>query len=263
MIKVPNSVAHGLLYLNVLWIGSLVDLLKQHKLWNHCCFLDRYARMSYALQKVGRPILYSICEWGEENPAKWASSFGNAWRTTGDIKDNWDSIQAIADESNIWGRFAGPGRWNDPDMLEVGNGGMSLEEYRSHLSIWALMKAPLLIGCDIRSASRETLQILGNKEVIDVNQDPLGVQGRKLRSRAGLEVWAGPLSKRRIVVVLWNRSWSRAPITVGWREVGLAPFNPAIVRDLWAHSIVSKSMRFRLTAFVAPRACKMYVLTPI
>ncbi|GMY37286.1 alpha-galactosidase-like isoform X2 [Fagus crenata] len=186
--------------------------------------LDRYARMSYALQKVGRPILYAICEWGQEDPAKWASRYGNAWRATGDIKDNWESITNIADENNIWGRYAGPGRWNDPDMLEVGNGGMSLEEYRSHFSIWAI--APLLIGCDIRSASRETLRILVNKEVIDVNQDPLGVQARKIRSKGGLEVWAGPLSMRRVVIVLWNRSQSRAPITVGWREVGLSPTNP-------------------------------------
>ncbi|KAJ4703422.1 Alpha-galactosidase [Melia azedarach] len=224
---------------------------------------ERYAKMSYALLKAGRPILYSICEWGEENPAKWASRYGNAWRTTGDIKDTWESITSIADQNNIWGRYAGPGRWNDPDMLEVGNGGMSLEEYRSHFSIWALMKAPLLIGCDIRSASRESLKILRNKEVIDVNQDPLGVQGRKLRSKAGLEIWAGPMTKRRVVVVLWNRSDSRALISVGWREIGLPSSTPVIVRDLWMHSFVSMNKRYGLTANVAPHACKMYILTPI
>ncbi|RWR84481.1 alpha-galactosidase-like protein [Cinnamomum micranthum f. kanehirae] len=223
---------------------------------------DRYPRMSYALLKVGRPILYSICEWGEQNPAKWAGRFGNSWRTTGDIEDKWESITSIADKNNVWGRFAGPGRWNDPDMLEVGNGGMNIEEYRSHFSIWALMKSPLLIGCDIPHASRETLAILGNKEVIDVNQDRLGAQGRKIRSYVGLEVWAGPLSRRRVAIVLWNRSGSRAPITVGWREIGLSPYSPVIVRDLWAHAFVSKSLRFRLTAVVDPHACKMYVLTP-
>ncbi|KAF2303379.1 hypothetical protein GH714_017650 [Hevea brasiliensis] len=223
---------------------------------------DRYAKMSYALHKVGKPILYSICEWGEEYPAKWAGQYGNAWRTTGDIKDTWESVTSIADENNRWGRYAGPGRWNDPDMLEVGNGEMTLEEYRSHFSIWALMKAPLLIGCDVRSASRQTLRILGNKEVIDVNQDPLGVQGRKIRSKAGLEIWAGPLSRKRVVVVLLNRSGSRAPISVGWREVGLSPYSPVIVRDLWARSFVSMSKRYGLTAYVAPHACKIYILTP-
>ncbi|PQQ02262.1 hypothetical protein Pyn_00481 [Prunus yedoensis var. nudiflora] len=199
---------------------------------------------------------------GQENPAKWAGLYGNAWRTTGDINDTWESITSIADQNNIWGRYAGPGKWNDPDMLEVGNGGMSLEEYRSHFSIWAVMKAPLLIGCDVRSASKETLQILGNKEVINVNQDPMGVQGRKLRSKDGLEVWAGPLSRKRVVVVLWNRGRSVAPISVTWTDVGLSPYKPVVVRDLWEHSFVSRNKRFRLTANVAPRGCKMYVLSP-
>ncbi|XP_044495344.1 alpha-galactosidase-like isoform X2 [Mangifera indica] len=224
---------------------------------------ERYAKMSYALRRAGRPILYSVCEWGEDNPAIWAGVYGNTWRTTGDIADKWERIISIADENNVWGRYAGPGRWNDPDMLEVGNGGMSLEEYRSHFSIWALMKAPLLIGCDIQTASRETLRILRNKEVIDVNQDSMGAQGRKIRSYAGLEIWAGPLSKRRVVVVLWNRSNSQAPISVSWRETGLSPSAHVIVRDLWEHSFISMKKSGGLTANVAPHACKMYILTPV
>ncbi|KAM1593064.1 hypothetical protein FF1_036793 [Malus domestica] len=222
----------------------------------------RYPIMSSALLKTGRPILYSICEWGQEDPATWAGQYGNAWRTTGDIEDTWESITSIADQNNIWATYAGPGKWNDPDMLEVGNGGMSVEEYQSHFSIWAVMKAPLLIGCDIPSASKEALQILGNKEVIDVNQDSLGVQARKLRSRDDLEVWAGPLSSNRVVVVLWNRGGSLAPITVTWREIGLSPNTSVIVRDLWTHSFVSKNMHTSLTANVAPHGCNMYVLTP-
>ncbi|KAF8031234.1 hypothetical protein BT93_D0440 [Corymbia citriodora subsp. variegata] len=225
---------------------------------------QRFLRMSYALQRAKRPILYSICEWYTGFNTRWERRIRQnglvSLATLGerrDIKDRWDSVTSIADINNIWGRFAGPGRWNDPDMLEVGNGGMTLEEYRSHFSIWAVMKAPLLIGCDIRSASRETLAILRNKEVIDVNQDPLGVQARKLRSKAGLEVWAGPLSRRRLVIVLWNRSRVGAPIMVGWREIGLSPSQAVLVRDVWKHSFVSKSMRFHLTALVAPHACKM------
>ncbi|KAM1245581.1 hypothetical protein ACFX2I_036745 [Malus domestica] len=216
----------------------------------------RYPVMSSALLKTGRPIL------GQEDPATWAGQYGNAWRTTGDIEDTWESITSIADQNNIWATYAGPGKWNDPDMLEVGNGGMSVEEYQSHFSIWAVMKAPLLIGCDIPSASKEALQILGNKEVIDVNQDSLGVQARKLRSRDDLEVWAGPLSSNRVVVVLWNRGGSLAPITVTWREIGLSPNTSVIVRDLWTHSFVSKNMHTSLTANVAPHGCNMYVLTP-
>ncbi|XP_062096519.1 alpha-galactosidase-like [Humulus lupulus] len=240
-----------------------VDYLKYDNCYNDGSKpQDRYARMSYALSKAGRPILYSLCEWGQENPATWAGRYGNAWRTTGDIKDTWESITSIADQNNVWGRYAEPGRWNDPDMLEVGNGGMNVEEYRSHFSIWAAMKAPLLIGCDVRSLSKETLGILGNKEVISVNQDPLGVQARKIRSITGLEVWAGPLSRKRVVVVFWNRGSSMAAISVGWREIGLSTFTPVVVRDLWAHSFVSRNIRSRLTSYVAPHGCKMYTLAP-
>ncbi|CAN1327097.1 Alpha-galactosidase 2 [Linum perenne] len=223
----------------------------------------RYAKMSSALLKVRRPILYSICEWGQEDPAKWAGRYGNAWRTTGDINDTWASMTSNADQNNIWGRFAGPGRWNDPDMLEVGNGGMSLEEYRSHFSIWSLMKAPLLIGCDVRTASKGTLSILGNKEVIEVNQDPLGVQGRKIRSKAGLEIWAGPLSRKRSVVVLWNKSKSKATISVRWREIGISPETLLTVRDLWAHRFVAMGKKYGLASRVAPHACKMFILSPV
>ncbi|KAG4178146.1 hypothetical protein ERO13_A10G023150v2 [Gossypium hirsutum] len=140
---------------------------------------------------------------------------------------------------------------------------MNIEEYRSHFSIWALMKAPLLIGCDVRSASKETLTILGNKEVIDVNQDSLGVQGRKIRSNGGLEVWAGPLSGKRVVVVLWNRSQARAIISVKWREIGLSPSTLVAVRDLWKHSFVSMNKRYRMGAYVAGHACKMYIMIPV
>ncbi|OMO65116.1 Glycoside hydrolase, clan GH-D [Corchorus olitorius] len=223
----------------------------------------RYETMSRALKKAGRPILFSLCEWGQEDPATWAGAYGHIWRTTGDINDTFPSITSIADSNNVWARYAGPGRWNDPDMLEVGNGGMSYEEYKSHFSIWALMKAPLLIGCDVASASKETLSILGNIEVIAVNQDPLGVQGRKIRFKGGLEIWAGPLSRGRLVVVLWNRSHSRKPISFGWREIGLHPLRPCLVRDLWKHKFVAFRRRFRMTAIVGPHACKMYVLIPV
>ncbi|KAG4199678.1 hypothetical protein ERO13_A05G162600v2 [Gossypium hirsutum] len=224
---------------------------------------ESYTAMGHALQKIKRPIHFSLCEWGQEDPAKWAGAYGHSWRTTGDINDTFASVTWIADLNNRWGRYAGPGRWNDPDMLEVGSGGMTMDEYRSHFSIWSLMKAPLLIGCDLRSVSNRTLRILGNKEVIEVNQDSLGVQGRKLRSKDGLGVWAGPLSDNRVVVVLWNRSELRALITAVWRDFGLSPNTPAIVRDFWKHKYVSMNERDRLTASVAPHACKMYVLTPL
>ncbi|ONM18899.1 Alpha-galactosidase 3 [Zea mays] len=140
----------------------------------------KYPPMRDALNSTGHQIFYSLCEWGQYDPALWAGKVGNSWRTTDDITDTWKSMTDIADKNNKWASYAGPGGWNDPDMLEVDNGGMTLAEYRSHFSIWALMKAPLLIGCDVRNMTSETMEILSNKEVIQVNKDPLGVQGRKI-----------------------------------------------------------------------------------
>ncbi|XP_074287592.1 alpha-galactosidase-like [Silene latifolia] len=165
----------------------------------------RYPIMSNALKKSGREIFFSICEWGEEDPATWGRAVGNSWRTTTDIQDNWSRMVTIADENDKWHLYAGRGGWNDPDMLEVGNGGMTQAEYRSHFSIWALAKAPLLIGCDLRSIDKVTLDMLSNSEVISVNQDELGVQGRKIIKKGDLEVWGGPLSESRVVVLFWNK----------------------------------------------------------
>jgi len=141
---------------------------------------ERYPIMRDALNKSGRLIFYSMCEWGVDDPAKWAKDVGNSWRTTGDISDSWSSMIGIIDKNNEWADFAGPGGWNDPDMLEVGNGGMTYDEYRTHFSLWALAKAPLLVGCDVTKRDPETFEILLNSEVIAVNQDKLGVQGRKV-----------------------------------------------------------------------------------
>ncbi|CAK7326657.1 unnamed protein product [Dovyalis caffra] len=175
-------------------------------------------------------------ERGQDNPATWAAGIGNSWRTTGDIKDTWDSVTSRADQNDEWASYAGPGGWNDldPDMLEVGNGGMSTEEYRSRFSIWALIKAPLVLGCDIRSMDNDASELLSNKEVIAVNQDKLGVQGKKVKKTGDLEVWAGPLSEKRIAVVLWNRGLSKASITANFKDIGLRSSAVINARDLWA-----------------------------
>ncbi|XP_077231051.1 alpha-galactosidase-like [Tasmannia lanceolata] len=222
---------------------------------------ERYAKMSKALLNSGRSIFFSLCEWGMDDPATWAPAIGNSWRTTGDIADNWGRMIGRADENDRWASYSGPGGWNDPDMLEVGNGGMSTEEYRSHFSIWALVKAPLLIGCDIRSIDTVNLGLLNNQEVIAVNQDALGVQGKKVKKDGDLEVWAGPLSHGRVAVVLLNRGSSQATITANWSEVGLQQSTVVDVRDLWKHSTTS-SVRGHVTATMDSHACKMYVLTP-
>ncbi|KAG0543077.1 hypothetical protein BDA96_02G158400 [Sorghum bicolor] len=221
----------------------------------------RYDAMSKALLNSGRNIFFSLCEWGVNDPATWAGGIGNSWRTTGDIKDTWAKMTAIADKNNKWASYAGPGGWNDPDMLEVGNGGMTTEEYRSHFSIWALMKAPLLIGCDIRSMSNETKEILSNRNVIAVNQDGLGVQGHKVQQDGDQEVWAGPLTGGRFAVVLWNRGSAQASITASWSSIGLNASTVADAHDLWIDDIIS-AVQGELEETVDSHACKMYVLTP-
>ncbi|KAJ6831627.1 alpha-galactosidase 3 [Iris pallida] len=225
----------------------------------------RYPPMRDALNSTGHTIFYSICEWGVDNPALWAGKVGNSWRTTDDINDTWVSMTTIADLNDKWASYAGPGGWNDPDMLEVGNGGMTYLEYKSHFSIWALMKAPLLIGCDIRNMTAETFEILSNKEVIAVNQDPLGVQGRKVTSaeeNGCSQVWAGPLSGGRLVVNLWNRCSKPVTVAAKWEVLGLDASTSVSVRDLWKHKNIAENVAGTLESQVDAHDCKMYIITP-
>ncbi|KAB2063061.1 hypothetical protein ES319_A10G191800v1 [Gossypium barbadense] len=225
----------------------------------------RYPPMRDALNATGRTIFYSICEWGVEDPALWARGVGNSWRTTDDINDTWASMTTIADINDKWASHAGPGGWNDPDMLEVGNGGMTYQEYRAHFSIWALMKAPLLIGCDVRNMTAETLEILSNKEVISVNQDSLGVQGRKVYVSGEancLQVWAGPLSGNRLVVAFWNRCSKAATITARWDVLGLESSTHVSIRDLWQHKEVKENAVASFGAKVDSHDCHVYIFTP-
>ncbi|PON41249.1 Glycoside hydrolase [Parasponia andersonii] len=239
-----------------------VDYLKYDNCYNTGTSpKERYPVMSQALLNSGRPIYYSLCEWGQDDPATWAPKIGNSWRTTGDISDNWESMTTRADENDKWASFAAPGGWNDPDMLEVGNGGMTVEEYRAHFSIWALIKAPLLIGCDIRALENVTLGLLSNMDVIAVNQDKLGVQGKKVRKDGDLEIWAGPLSNNKTVAVLWNRGASNAIVTAYWSDIGLNTTTVVTSHDLWTHSI-QPEVKEKISANLESHACKMYVLTP-
>ncbi|CAH9139691.1 unnamed protein product [Cuscuta epithymum] len=249
-----------------LWASWGVDYLK----YDNCFNLGiepqkRYPVMRDALNASGHSVFYALCEWGVDDPALWGRAVGNSWRTTDDINDTWASMTTIADINNKWAAYAGPGGWNDPDMLEVGNGGMNYDEYRAHFSIWALMKAPLIIGCDIRNMTAETFEILSNSEVISVNQDPLGVQGKKV-SVSGAdgcqEVWAGPLSGNRFVVALWNRCSEEATITAQWDAIGLQSTATVSVRDLWKHEVVSENTERSFSAQVKPHGSELYIFTP-
>jgi alpha-galactosidase len=207
--------------------------------WCHADSLDaptHYARFRDAFAATGRPMVLSLCEWGRNRPWEWARSIGQLWRTTADIADRWESVLWILHANERLHEAAGPGHWNDPDMLEVGNGGMSLEEYRAHFSLWAMMAAPLMAGNDLRTMTDDERDILTNPEVIAVNQDPLGVQGRVVLDRGyGLQVWAKPLADGAVAVTLFNQRHEAYEGYVRWADVGLAP-GPARVRDLWTHA---------------------------
>ncbi|XP_065018720.1 alpha-galactosidase 1-like isoform X1 [Musa acuminata AAA Group] len=229
--------------------------------------MKRYPEMTRALMRTGRPIFVSLCEWGDMHPALWADKLGNSWRTTFDINDSWESMVSRADQNEVYAKHARPGGWNDPDMLEVGNGGMSNDEYIVHFSLWAASKAPLIIGCDVRSMTKETLAILGNDEVIAVNQGRdmrrVRCQAKKVRMYGDSEVWAGPLSGYRTVVVLLNRSPEFRTITAQWDDIGLPPNTVVEVKDLWKHATLEKRFVNELTADVHHHACKMFLLTPL
>ena len=187
-----------------------------------------YTTMRDALHATGRPIVLSLCEWGENKPWEWAKNIGHLWRTTGDITACWDceenhgtwsrwGILRIIDKEKPLRNYAGPGHWNDPDMLEVGNG-MSAAEDRAHFSMWAMLAAPLMSGNDVRKMSAETRQILINKDVIAVDQDPLGVPAFPAVSENGIEIWARPLSNENWAICFLNRSDLPKTIDFDWKN---------------------------------------------
>jgi alpha-galactosidase len=192
-----------------------------------------YPTMRDALRATGRPILFSMCEWGKNQPWTWARGVAHIWRTTGDIQDRWESFMRLLDQQVGLEKYAASGGWNDPDMLEVGNGGMSAAEYRAHFGLWCLLSAPLMAGNDIRSMTPEIRDILTNTEVIAIDQDPLQ-QGRRIRKNGDLEVWTKKLNGDAHAIVLLNRGRTPATLAVAWVELGL-PFDAELkVRDLWA-----------------------------
>jgi alpha-galactosidase len=197
-----------------------------------------YPTMRDALRATGRPMVFSLCEWGRSSPWTWARGVGHLWRTTGDIQDCWGcggSFVRILDRQAGLEKYAGPGGWNDPDMLEVGNGGMTTAEYRAHFSFWSLLAAPLMAGNDVRAMSDDTREILTNRDVIAIDQDPLGEQGRRVRDDGDLEVWARRLADGGHAVILFNRGTTEASMAVSWVEIGLPYDAEPAVRDLWAH----------------------------
>jgi alpha-galactosidase len=228
-----------------------------------------YTRMSDALQKSGRPIVFSLCEWGSTKPWLWAKDIGNLWRSTGDIQDCWEckkewgglGFVQIVDLMAGLESYAGPGHWNDPDMLEVGNGGMTDAEYRAHFSLWAILAAPLMAGNDIAKMSDATKAILLNKEVIAIDQDPAGKEGQRIRKDGDFEVWAKQLHDGSRAVALLNRSSAAKDISVAWTEIGYPDFLSASVRDLWLKKDLGK-MKGSFSASVPSHAVVLVTIKP-
>jgi alpha-galactosidase len=252
-----------------------VDYLK----FDWCSTSTQDARSSYELMRAaldasGRPIVFSICEWGTAKPWLWAKGVGNLWRTTGDIQDRWEGkkewgpgiccnygMLAILDEQVGIGSYAGPGHWNDPDMLEVGNGGMTTTEYRAHFSLWAILAAPLIAGNDLRDMKPEIREILTQKEVIAVDQDPAGIEGHRARKDGDAEVWAKPLQDGSRAVILLNRGTSDKEITVSWEDLQYPAHLSAKVRDLWLGKDLGER-KGTFSAIVAPHSVVMVTVKP-
>lgn len=193
---------------------------------------DAYTKMHNAIVKTGRPMVLSMCQYGWGAVWRWGASVGgNLWRTTGDIQDKYASMANIGFGQAGLSRFAGPGHWNDPDMLEVGNGGMNREEYRTHMSLWAMLAAPLLAGNDLAKMTPETLSILTNKDVIAIDQDGLGRQGDRVATEGPLEVWARPLANGDRAVAIFNREGRAMSYKADLKLAGVK--SQAHLRDLW------------------------------
>ena len=249
-----------------------VDYLK----YDWCFTGDRnakeaYALMADALRSTGRDIVLSICEWGTAKPWEWAKNIGNLWRTTGDIWDSFDKedaahdwahpVMSIVDMNEPLWPHAGPGHWNDPDMLEVGNGGMTTAEYRSHFSLWAMMAAPLMAGNDVANMDEATRAILLNKEVIAIDQDKAGIQGRRVAKDGDREIWVKPLADGGRALLLFNRGSQPLRLRATSAQVGIAATSGAKIRDLWAHKDIGR-WSGAIEAIVEPHGVAMYRIVP-
>ena len=240
--------------------------------------IARYKAMGDALKATGRPIVYSICEWGPRSPWLWGKEVGgHLWRISYDVGDKWDEprnehsqigILTAIDAMSDLERFVVPGGWNDPDMLVIGlrnsgyikGGGCTDVEYRTQMSMWCMFSAPLMIGCDLNHMSDETKTILLNKDIIAVDQDPLGKQAFRVMRKDGLEAWKKPLSGNRVAIAFLNRNSTTGTVTSGYEALELDPEIKYNVYDVWKHENV-KQPEGVITAKLQPHECQVFVLS--
>lgn len=211
---------------------------------------EAYRKMSQAIAATGRPMVFSMCEWGDNKPWAWAEPLANLWRTTGDSKDCWDCGREtmnklggyprgwvlILDAQPPLAAYAGPGHWNDPDLLQIGHPGLTIEESRAQFSLWAILAAPLIATNDLRSMPPEIREILANQEVVAVDQDSAGKEGTRVRISGKGEIWMRPLADGSRAVVLFNRSRSPLTVRLRWTDIGRKQTDELPLRDLWKHA---------------------------
>lgn len=269
-----------------LWAAWGFDFLK----YDYCnapneqaAAIERYTRMGEALRKTGREFLLSLCEWGDRAPHLWGRSVGgHMWRVSGDVFDSWVNIWVQLPTHGYYGvgidvsldiaadlaDYGGPGGWNDLDMLVVGlkgkghvaGGGLSFLEYQTHMSLWCMACSPLMIGCDVRTMDKETAALLTNREVLAVNQDPLGKPARRVRQAGGCDIWRKPLADGAVAVALINRGSSGADVALQASDIGLLD-TPKLVRNLWAQQDQAEFTE-QLTRRVQPHETLLFKVTP-
>lgn len=262
------------------WAAWGIDYLK----YDWCFTATRDAREAYttmrdALYAAGRPVVFSICEWGRSKPWEWAAEVGHLWRTTGDIYDSYDGYKmwemgwkrildlqsSLVDDwgPNGIGKFAAPGHWNDPDMMEVGNEGLTLAESRAHFSLWCMLAAPLMAGNDVRHMSPEITAILTNREAIAINQDPLGKQGYRAlaEAAAGIEIFLKELSDGEWALCVLNTSDTERELTIPFQRFHQLG-GPKALHDVWSNQVVGDT-RQAYTRTVASHDVMMFRLRPL
>ena len=240
---------------------------------------EAYATMSSALKKAGRPIVFSLCEWGSNKPWLWAKDIGHLWRTTGDISNQFEGkkdygtwaangIMTIVDTQDTLRKYAGPGHWNDPDMLEVGNG-LTESENRAHFALWCMLAAPLMTGNDLRNMSATTANILTNPEAIAIDQDALGIQGFRYSAKDSIETWLKPLSNGAWAVCFLNRNSKPAPVSFDWKKESITdPLSKNIlstnidyrIRNVWTRTNAGTTKK-PAKAVIGPHDVLLFVLT--
>ena len=216
-----------------------------------------YQKMGEALQASGRPIVFSLCQYGQHDPWIWGAAVGgNAWRTTGDISDHWESMDKIGFSQIEISKYTRAGHWNDPDMLEIGNGGMTADEYRTHMSLWSMLAAPLIAGNDLRSMTDETKSILMNADVIAVDQDRAAKPVERVAVQGKVEILKRPMQDGSVVVGMFNRGAEGAPASLTWSSLSAGSAKPGRVRDLWSHTDVTANGA-DFTATIPPHGVKL------